>query len=117
MMIDDKMFVRGQDVVAKVGMVFFIHIILMDKATDTASSVGQTVEVTENGCVPLSKLPFCLTRKQTIQAWKKIKKEEYGFTAEEEDEGENIKDVEESDGEDEDYDVEYDFSKYQPAAV
>lgn len=115
---DFPMFVRGQDVVAKQGMVFFIHIILMDKATDTASSIGQTVEVTRDGCVALSKLPFCLTRRQTIAAWKKIKKEEYGFTAAEEDEGENLQDVELSDGDvdEEDFDVEYDFSEYQPSA-
>lgn len=115
---DFPMFVRGQKVIAQKGMVFFIHIILMDMATDTASSVGQTVEVTEDGCVPLSKLPFCLTRKQTLAAWKKIRKEDYGFTAEEEDDGENLQDVELSDGEidAEDYDVEYDFSDYQPAA-
>lgn len=115
---DFPMFVRGQKVVAQPGMVFFIHIILMDKATDTASSIGQSVEVTKDGCVSLSKLPFYLTRKQTIAAWKQIRKEEYGFTAEEEDEGENLQDVELSDGEvdAEDYDVEYDFSDYQPAA-
>lgn len=116
---DFPMFVRGQNVIAKAGMVFFIHIILMDKATDTASSVGQTVEVTEDGCVSLSKLPFCLTRKQTIAAWKKLRKEDYGFTADEEDEGENIQDVDLSDGDvdEEDYDVEYDFSEYTPAAA
>lgn len=116
---DFPMFVRGQNVVAKKGMVFFIHIILMDKATDTASSVGQTVEVTEDGCVSLSKLPFCLTRRQTIAAWKKLKKEDYGFSADEEDEGENLQDVEMSDGDvdEEDFDVEYDFSEYQPAAA
>ena len=100
-------------------MVFFIYIILMYKATDNASSVGQTVEVTQDGCVSLSKLPFCLTRKQTIAAWKKIRKEDYGFTAGEEDDGENLQDVELSDGEvdEEDYDVEYDFSDYTPAAA
>lgn len=116
---DFPMFVRGQNVIAKAGMVFFIHIILMDKATDTASSIGQTVEVTENGCVPLSKLPFCLTRKQTIAAWKKLRKEDYGFSAEEEDEGENIQDVELSDGDvdEEDFEVEYDFTEYQSAAT
>ena len=115
---DFPMFVRGQTVVAQPGMVFFIHIILMDMATDTASSIGQTVEVTKDGCVPLSKLPFHITRKQTIAAWKKIRKEEYGFGAEEEDEGENLQDVELSDGDvdAEDYDVEYDFSDYTPAA-
>jgi Xaa-Pro dipeptidase len=116
---DFPMFVRGQDVIAKKGMVFFIHIILMDKATDTASSVGQTVEVTEDGCVSLSKLPFCLTRKQTLAAWKKIRKEEYGFTGEEEDDGENIRDIELSDGDEnaDDYEVEYDFSEYHSAAA
>ena len=114
---DFPMFVRGQTVIAKPGMVFFIHIILMDQATDTASSIGQTVEVTETGCVSLSKLPFYLTRKQTIAAWKKIRKEDYGFTASEEDDGENLQDVELSDGEldEEDFDVEYDFSGYTPA--
>ncbi|KAL3439747.1 peptidase M24, structural domain-containing protein [Aspergillus insuetus] len=115
---DFPMFVRGQNVIAQPGMVFFIHIILMDKATDTASSIGQTVEVTKDGCVSLSKLPFHITRKQTIAAWKKLKKEDYGFTAEEEDEGENLQDVELSDGDvdAEDYDIEYDFSDYQPSA-
>ncbi|ETN43939.1 uncharacterized protein HMPREF1541_11070 [Cyphellophora europaea CBS 101466] len=115
---DFPMFVRGQDVIAKPGMVFFIHIILMDKATDTASSIGQTVEVTEDGCMSLSKLPFALTRRQTIAAWKKIKKDAYCFTSEEVDEGENLQDVELSDGDvdEEDYDVEYDFSDYKPAA-
>ncbi|RMJ26003.1 Creatinase/Prolidase domain-containing protein [Aspergillus sp. HF37] len=114
---DFPMFVRGQNVVAQKGMVFFIHIILMDMATDTASSIGQTVEVTADGCRPLSKLPFCLTRKQTLAAWKKIRKEDYGFTSEEEDDGENLQDVELSDGEAdaEDYDIEYDFSDYQGA--
>lgn len=114
---DFPMFVRGQTVVAQKGMVFFIHIILMDMATDTASSIGQTVEVTTDGCRPLSKLPFCLTRKQTLAAWKKVRKEDYGFTAEEEDDGENLQDVELSDGETdaEDYDIEYDFSDYQGA--
>ncbi|OBT71036.1 hypothetical protein VF21_09933 [Pseudogymnoascus sp. 05NY08] len=89
----------------------------MDKATNTVISIGQTVEVTKDGCVSLSKLPFCLTRKQTIAAWKKIKKEGYGFTADEQDDGKNIQDVELSDGEDEDYEVEYDFSNYKPAVA
>ncbi|KAL4877602.1 peptidase M24, structural domain-containing protein [Aspergillus karnatakaensis] len=115
---DYPMFVRGQNVIAQPGMVFFIHIILMDKATDTASSIGQTVEVTEDGCVSLSKLPFHITRKQTLAAWKKIRKEDYGFGKEEEDEGENLRDIELSEGEEdeEDFDVEYDFSDYEPSA-
>ncbi|CAI7676049.1 unnamed protein product [Penicillium pancosmium] len=103
---DFPMFVRGQDVIAKPGMVFFIHIILMDKATDTASSIGQTVEVTESG-------------RQTLAAWKKIRKEDYGFSSFEEDDGENLQDIELSDGDvdAEDYDVEYDFSGYQSATA
>lgn len=115
---DYPMFMRGQKVIVQPGMVFFIHIILMDMPTDTASSIGQTVEVTESGCVSLSKLPFHLTRRQTIAAWKNLKKEDYGFTVEEEDEGENIEDVELSDGDvdEEDFDIEYDFSGYVPAA-
>lgn len=77
--------------------------------------------MTQDGCVSLSKLSLCLilTRKQTIAAWKKIRKEDYGFTAEEEDEGENIQDVELSDGEADakDYDVDYDFGDYKHAAA
>ncbi|CAG8204123.1 unnamed protein product [Penicillium olsonii] len=112
---DYPMFVKGQSVLVRAGMVFFIHIILLDNVTDTCTSVGQTVEVTNQGTVSLSKLPFCLTRKQTIAAWKKLRKEDYGFTAEEEDEGENLQDVELSDGEidAEDFDVEYDYSQYK----
>lgn len=115
---DYPMFVRGQTLKAKKGMVFFIHIILMDMETDTASSVGQTVDVTDTGCVALSKLPFCLTRRETLKAWKRIKKESYGFTEEEEDEGENVRDVELSDAEDDPdaEEIEYDFSEYTPAA-
>ena len=112
---DYPMFVKGQSVLVRAGMVFFIHIILLDNVTDTCTSVGQTVEVTNQGTVSLSKLPFCLTRKQTIAAWKKLRKEDYGFTAEEEDEGENLQDVELSDGEidAEDFDVEHDYSQYK----
>lgn len=113
---DYPMFVKGQSVIVRAGMVFFLHIILLDDATDTCTSVGQTVEVTDHGCFALSKLPFCLTRKQTIAAWKKLRKEDYGFSREEEDEGENLQDVELSDGDidAEDYEVEYDYSDYKP---
>ena len=64
-------------------------------------------------------LPFCLTRRQTIAAWKKVRKEDYGFSNDEIDDGENLQDVELSDGDvdEEDYDVEYDFSGYKPAAA
>ena len=115
---DYPMFARGQKIIAQPGMVFFIHMILLDKATDTATSFGQTVEVTQDGCRALSKLAPFMTRKQTIAAFKKIRKEDYGFTSAEEDEGESIQDVELSDGDvdADDYEVEYDFSNYQPAA-
>lgn len=113
---DYPMFVKGQNVKVRVGMAFFIHIILLDNATDTCTSVGQTVEVTDRGCFALSKLPFCVTRKQTIAAWKKLRKEDYGFSKEEEDEGENLQDVDLSDGDvdAEDFEVVYDYSEYKP---
>ncbi|KAK4937876.1 hypothetical protein LTR10_021597 [Elasticomyces elasticus] len=115
---DYPMFARGQKIIAQPGMVFFLHMILLDKATDTATSFGQTVEVTQDGCRALSKLAPYMTRKQTIAAFKKIRKEDYGFTSAEEDEGENIRDVELSDGDVDvdDYEVKYDFSDYQQAA-
>ncbi|KGQ02165.1 hypothetical protein PAAG_11120 [Paracoccidioides lutzii Pb01] len=86
---------------------------------DFPISIGQTVEVIKDGCISLFKLPFCFTRKQTIVARRNVCKEDNGFTAEEEDEGENIQDVEFSDGEDdaEDHNVEYDFSDYKSAAT
>ena len=100
-------------------MVFFIHIILMDKVTDTASSIGQTVEVTQESCVSLSKLPYHITRRRIIAAWTEVRKQDYGFTSEEEDDSEHIPDVELSDGEldAEDFEIEYDFSDYVPAAT
>jgi Xaa-Pro dipeptidase len=115
---DHPLLCRGQDIIARPGMVFFIHMILLDKATDTATAFGQTVEVTETGCVALSKLPPSMTRKRTLAAWKKVRKADYGFTAEEEDDGENLRDIElsEGDADADDYEVEYDFSNYQPAA-
>lgn len=96
---DFPMFVKGQSVIMQEGMVFFVHIILLDKATETASSIGHTFEVTKDGGVPLSKMPFCFTRKQTLAAWKKIKKSDYGFSADEEEPGENIRDIELSEDE------------------
>jgi Xaa-Pro dipeptidase len=114
---DYPMFVRGQHVIIREGMVFFVHIILMDKKTDTAASIGQTLEVTKDGCKALSKLPFCLTRRQTLKAWKNIRKEDYGFTADEEEEGEHIRDIELSDDEEDpdEQEIEIDFSNYKPA--
>lgn len=63
---DYPMFLRRQDVIVQPNMVFFIHIIFYEKPTDTAATFGQTVQVTENGVVSLSRLPPCLTRRQTI---------------------------------------------------
>lgn len=106
------MFVRGNHVIVKVGIVFFIHSILMDKATDTASSIGQNVEVKEERNVALSKLLYIFTCKMTLEAQKKIKKEVYVFTVEEQDERENMRNIKLSNDEHDDFEIEDDFSDY-----
>lgn len=55
-----------------------------------------------------------LTHKQTIATWKKLLKENYGFTAEEYNNVEDQQDVELSDGyvDAEDYEAEYRLSCY-----
>ena len=40
------------------GMVFFIHIIIFDSDADLAMSLGQTLEVTETGATPFTKVPL-----------------------------------------------------------
>ena len=51
---DWPMFYSGNPVVIQAGMVFFLHMILMDSDNGFAMCPGWTVEVTENGCVSLS---------------------------------------------------------------
>ncbi len=53
MWMDWPMFYSGNPVVIETGMAFFIHIILMNSDTGHAMTLGQTVEVTEAGAIPL----------------------------------------------------------------
>ena len=57
---DWPMFYTGNPVEAAPGMVFFIHIILFDSDAGLAMTTGQTVEVTETGCDPLTRAPLDL---------------------------------------------------------
>ena len=57
---DWPMFYTGNPVAAAPGMVFFIHIILFDSDAGLAMTTGQTVEVTETGCEPLTRAPLDL---------------------------------------------------------
>ncbi len=57
---DWPMFYRGNPVVVGPGMVFFLHMILMDSSSGHAMCPGQTVVVTETGSEPLSKAPLDL---------------------------------------------------------
>jgi Xaa-Pro dipeptidase len=57
---DWPMFYHGNPVVAEPGMVFFLHMILMDSDSVTAMCPGQTVLVTETGCEVLSRRPLDL---------------------------------------------------------
>ena len=52
---DWPMFFHGNPVLAAPGMVFFIHIIIMDSDSGRAMTLGQTVQVTDSGSVPLSR--------------------------------------------------------------
>ena len=53
MWMDWPMFYSGNPVEIQVGMAFFIHIILMNSDSGRAMTLGQTVEVTEAGAIPL----------------------------------------------------------------
>ena len=57
---DWPMFYTGNPVEAAPGMVFFIHIILFDSDRGLAMTTGQTVEVTDTGCTPLTDAPLDL---------------------------------------------------------
>ena len=52
------MFFHGNPEPAAEGMVFFIHIIVFDSDAGLAMTSGQTVEVTAEGCVPLTQAPL-----------------------------------------------------------
>lgn len=53
MWMDWPMFYTGNPVEIAPGMAFFIHIILMNSDSGRAMTLGQTVEVTEAGAIPL----------------------------------------------------------------
>ncbi|NNG02736.1 MAG: aminopeptidase P family protein [Inquilinus sp.] len=55
---DWPMFYRGNPEPAAPGMVFFIHIIVFDSDAGLAMTSGQTVEVTAEGCAPLTHAPL-----------------------------------------------------------
>jgi len=54
---DWPMFYAGNPVEAAPGMVYFIHIIIADSPAGVAMTLGQTVEVTAEGCAPLTRAP------------------------------------------------------------
>lgn len=54
------MFFEGNPTVIAPGMVFFLHMILMDSGTGAAMTLGRTSLVTERGAEPLSALPLDL---------------------------------------------------------
>ena len=52
---DWPMFHHGNPVPAQPGMVFFLHMILMDSEAERAMTLGHTVLVTEHGCERLNR--------------------------------------------------------------
>jgi Xaa-Pro dipeptidase len=54
---EDQMFYEGAPTVMEPGMVFFLHMILMDSATGTAMTLGRTSLVTEAAAEGLSRMP------------------------------------------------------------
>ena len=57
---DWPMIFHGNPEPAAAGMVFFIHIIVFDSDAGLAMTSGQTVEVTSDGCTPLTSAPLDL---------------------------------------------------------
>ncbi|MEM9045714.1 MAG: Xaa-Pro peptidase family protein [Pseudomonadota bacterium] len=55
---EDQMFYEGAPTIMKPGMVFFLHMILMDSDTKTAMCLGRTSLVTEGAAEPLSRMPL-----------------------------------------------------------
>lgn len=61
---DWPMFYHGNPVLIEPGMVFFLHMILMDSDRGYAMCPGQTVLVTEDGCEVLSNMPLDLVENE-----------------------------------------------------
>jgi Xaa-Pro dipeptidase len=55
---EDQMFYAGAPTIIEPGMVFFIHMILMDSDTQTAMCLGRTSLVIDGGSEPLSRMPL-----------------------------------------------------------
>ncbi|MEM1275268.1 MAG: Xaa-Pro peptidase family protein [Pseudomonadota bacterium] len=55
---EDQMFYDGAPTIMKPGMVFFLHMILMDSDSKTAMCLGRTSLVTEGVAEPFSRLPL-----------------------------------------------------------
>ncbi|MEM7057656.1 MAG: Xaa-Pro peptidase family protein [Pseudomonadota bacterium] len=55
---EDQMFFEGAPTILEPGMVFFLHMILMDSDTNTAITQGRTSIVTETGSEPLGRMPL-----------------------------------------------------------
>lgn len=58
---DEPMIYAGQTQVLDVGMVFFMHMILLDGETGLSMSLGETSIVTASGCEPVTNSPRELT--------------------------------------------------------
>ncbi len=55
---EDQMFYEGAPTRMEPGMVFFLHMILMDSESGAAMTLGRTSLVTESGSEPLSRMPL-----------------------------------------------------------
>lgn len=55
---EDQMFYEGAPTIMEPGMVFFLHMILMDSDSGAAMTLGRTSLVTHDGAEPLSRMPL-----------------------------------------------------------
>ncbi|HSF96569.1 MAG TPA: aminopeptidase P family protein, partial [Thermohalobaculum sp.] len=55
---EDQMFYEGAPTVMQPGMVFFLHMILMDSDSASAMTLGRTSLVTASGAECLSRMPL-----------------------------------------------------------
>lgn len=60
---EDQMFYEGAPTIMQPGMVFFLHMILMDSESETAMCLGRTSLVTDGAAEPLSRMPLDLVRR------------------------------------------------------
>ncbi|MEM9059601.1 MAG: Xaa-Pro peptidase family protein [Pseudomonadota bacterium] len=60
---EDQMFYEGAPTIIEPGMVFFLHMILMDSGSGAAMTLGRTSLVTESVAESLSRMPLDLVRR------------------------------------------------------